>query len=58
MPGFINAHIHFYSTLSRGLNKIKPSKDFIEVLKNLWWRLDKKLIKQANQHNYPTYSSN
>ena len=43
MPGFINAHMHFYSTLVRGLGKAKPSKDFQEVLENLWWRLDKKL---------------
>jgi len=43
MPGFINAHMHFYSTLVRGLGKAKPSKDFKEVLDNLWWRLDKQL---------------
>ena len=43
MPGFINAHMHFYSTLVCGLGKAEPSKDFNEVLKNLWWRLDKKL---------------
>lgn len=43
MPGFINAHMHFYSTLVCGLGKADPSKDFNEVLKNLWWRLDKKL---------------
>jgi len=43
MPGFINAHMHFYSTLVRGFGKAKPSKDFVEVLKNLWWRLDKRL---------------
>ncbi|MFA6028220.1 MAG: putative aminohydrolase SsnA [Elusimicrobiota bacterium] len=43
MPGFINAHMHFYSTMVRGLGKAKPSKDFGEVLENLWWRLDKKL---------------
>ncbi|MCX5790045.1 MAG: putative aminohydrolase SsnA [Elusimicrobia bacterium] len=43
MPGFINAHMHFYSTMVRGLGKAKPSKDFLEVLENLWWRLDKKL---------------
>jgi len=43
MPGFINAHMHFYSTMVRGLGKAKPSKDFAEVLENLWWRLDKKL---------------
>lgn len=43
LPGFINTHMHFYSTLVRGLGKAAPSKDFLEVLKNLWWRLDKKL---------------
>lgn len=43
LPGFINAHMHFYSTLVRGLGKAAPSKDFNEVLENLWWRLDKKL---------------
>lgn len=43
LPGFINTHMHFYSTLVRGLGKAAPSKDFNEVLKNLWWRLDKKL---------------
>lgn len=41
MPGFINAHMHFYSTLVRGLANIKPSNNFVEVLKNLWWKLDR-----------------
>ncbi|MDP2172158.1 MAG: putative aminohydrolase SsnA [Candidatus Cloacimonadaceae bacterium] len=44
MPGLINAHHHFYSTLVTGLGKSAPSKNFIEVLENLWWRLDKKLL--------------
>lgn len=43
MPGFINTHMHFYSTLVRGLGKAKPAANFQEVLENLWWRLDKKL---------------
>lgn len=43
MPGLINNHMHFYSTMVRGLSKAKPSRNFNEVLKNLWWRLDKKL---------------
>ncbi|MCD4651633.1 MAG: putative aminohydrolase SsnA [Candidatus Cloacimonetes bacterium] len=43
MPGYINAHMHFYSTMVRGLGKAKPADDFIGVLENLWWRLDKKL---------------
>jgi putative selenium metabolism protein SsnA len=43
MPGFINAHMHLYSTLVRGLGKAKPSAEFKEVLENLWWRLDRRL---------------
>ena len=43
MPAFINTHMHFYSSFATGLNKAKPSKNFYEILQNLWWRLDKKL---------------
>ncbi len=43
MPGLVNAHMHFYSTLVRGLGKMAPSATFQEVLDNLWWRLDRKL---------------
>lgn len=48
LPGLINAHHHFYSTLVTGLGKAAPSKDFNEVLENLWWRLDKKLLAEDN----------
>ena len=43
LPGFINAHMHFYSTFARGLGKAEPSRNFVEILNNLWWRLDKQL---------------
>ena len=43
MPGLVNAHMHFYSTLVRGLGKMAPSSTFQEVLDNLWWRLDRQL---------------
>ena len=43
MPGLVNAHMHFYSTLVRGLSKMAPSANFQEVLDHLWWRLDRKL---------------
>lgn len=48
MPGLINAHHHFYSTLVTGLGKAAPAKDFQGVLENLWWRLDKKLLAEDN----------
>lgn len=43
MPGYINAHMHYYSTMVRGLGKAEPASNFMGVLENLWWRLDKKL---------------
>ena len=43
LPGLVNAHMHFYSTLVRGLGKAAPSANFQEILENLWWRLDRKL---------------
>ncbi|HPS64571.1 MAG TPA: putative aminohydrolase SsnA [Ignavibacteria bacterium] len=51
VPGFINAHMHFYSTLVRGLWKTKPASNFIEVLNNLWWKLDKGLTEEMNYYS-------
>ena len=43
-PGFINAHMHLYSTLSRGMGlKDPPPENFNQILERLWWRLDKVL---------------
>ncbi|MBN2496313.1 MAG: putative aminohydrolase SsnA [Deltaproteobacteria bacterium] len=43
-PGFINAHMHLYSMLSRGMAlKDAPPADFVQILERLWWRLDKVL---------------
>ncbi|MEW6507758.1 MAG: amidohydrolase family protein [Bacteroidota bacterium] len=39
----INFHDHFYSRLAKGLPVKKPMDNFQNVLKNLWWDLDKKL---------------
>lgn len=47
-PGIVCAHNHFYSALARGiLADIKPSTDFISILKNLWWRLDRALDEES-----------
>jgi putative selenium metabolism protein SsnA len=44
MPGFINCHQHYYSTFARGINLGgKVSTTFSEVLRRLWWRIDKQL---------------
>jgi putative selenium metabolism protein SsnA len=51
MPGFINAHMHFYSTFARGLGKADPSRCFVDILNNLWWRLDKKLTNPDSYYS-------
>jgi putative selenium metabolism protein SsnA len=51
MPGFINAHMHFYSTFARGLGKAAPSRNFLEILNNLWWKLDKQLTNADSYYS-------
>ena len=47
MPGFINAHMHFYSTFARGMSTDSPPPtNFMEILEGLWWRLDKVLTME------------
>ena len=44
MTGLVCAHNHFYSSLARGiLAKIEPSGNFVQMLENLWWKLDRAL---------------
>lgn len=44
MPGMINVHHHIYSAFARGMSLGgPPAADFLEVLKGLWWRMDKGL---------------
>jgi len=47
-PGVVCSHNHFYSGLSRGIMaSIPPSPDFVSILKNLWWRVDRALDEEA-----------
>jgi putative selenium metabolism protein SsnA len=41
LPGWVCAHTHLYSALSRGMpSPERPPRDFHEILKRIWWRLD------------------
>ena len=43
-PGLINAHMHLYSSLARGMPYPKETpKNFVEILEKVWWKLDKAL---------------
>lgn len=39
-PGLVNAHMHLYSTFACGI-AARASRNFGEILENLWWRLDR-----------------
>ncbi|WP_315078465.1 putative aminohydrolase SsnA [uncultured Clostridium sp.] len=44
MPGLINTHHHIYSAFARGLTlNNPPAKSLVDILENVWWKIDKKL---------------
>ena len=44
MPGAICGHTHFYGAFARGMAVPgDPARDFPEILRNLWWKLDRAL---------------
>ncbi|MFA5446735.1 MAG: putative aminohydrolase SsnA [Sphaerochaeta sp.] len=48
LPGNVCAHHHYYSGLSRGmLISTGPQRDFVQVLQEWWWRLDRGLGEEA-----------
>ncbi len=52
IPGNVCAHHHYYSGLSRGmLISAGPQTDFIQVLKEWWWRLDRGLQEESTYYS-------
>lgn len=46
--GLVCSHNHFYSALARGiLAEIKPSNNFLDILNNLWWKLDRAIDEES-----------
>ena len=57
MPGLINAHTHIYSSFARGLSLPleKPNKEFVDILENIWWRIDK--VLNLDDCRYSAYAT-
>ena len=51
MPGMINMHTHIYSAFARGLNLGKPTPDFLKILENMWWHIDKHLTLEDTRYS-------
>lgn len=52
IPGNVCAHHHYYSGLSRGmLISAGAQRDFIEVLREWWWRLDRALDEESTYYS-------
>jgi putative selenium metabolism protein SsnA len=48
IPGNVDAHTHAYSALARGMPyRLAPPRDFVEILRRVWWRLDRALDEPA-----------
>jgi putative selenium metabolism protein SsnA len=48
IPGNVCAHTHAYSALARGMPyRLEPPSTFLEVLRRVWWRLDRALDERS-----------
>ena len=48
MPGMVCGHTHLYSALARGMPAPKKNpRNFYEILKYVWWTLDRALDEEA-----------
>ncbi|MFN3929107.1 MAG: amidohydrolase family protein, partial [Thermoflexus sp.] len=48
LPGNICAHTHFYGAFARGMPlHDEPPSNFPQILRRLWWRLDRALDEKA-----------
>jgi putative selenium metabolism protein SsnA len=48
LPGFVCAHTHLYSSLSRGMpGPAAEPHNFTEILESIWWKLDKALDEET-----------
>lgn len=56
MPSLVNGHGHIYSTFARGLSVPFNPSNFVEILEQLWWKLDSALELEDVYYSGVVYS--
>ena len=57
LPGFVCAHTHLYSALARGMPAPQgPTRDFRQILENVWWKLDSALDNEMISASAQVYA--
>jgi putative selenium metabolism protein SsnA len=51
IPGLLNGHHHLYSFLTAGLSPRGTTDNFVQILENLWWRLDLALDEETTYYS-------
>ena len=56
-PGLVCSHTHLYSAFARGIMaEIGPMPDFVSILKQLWWRVDRAVDEEMLYYSALTAS--
>ena len=56
MPSLVNGHGHIYSTFARGMSVPFNPENFVQILEQLWWKLDNALNLDEVYHSGVVYS--
>lgn len=56
MPSLVNGHSHIYSTFARGMIMPFNPTNFVEILEQLWWKLDSQLTLEDVYNSGVVYS--
>lgn len=51
LPGIIHSHSHFYGQFVRGIPLSAPMRNWQQILRNLWWKVDKLLDDDMNYYS-------
>ncbi len=51
LPSFVCAHSHIYSIFARGLSLPFNPNNFLEILEQMWWKIDAKLTNEITYYS-------